>query len=231
MTNKQAYFAEVIESSLDNFLAQCWQWDFFPEFGSLIQAQNEDILTLGVVTQIQTGSMDPMRYPFAYQKTEEELIEQQPQIFEFLKTTFKVQIIGFANSKKSPVRPACPSKSRFEAGRRLEEPKGHLEGYSEKNNFYYHLPSKPCKIHSFIKKADKELSSLFFSNPDFLHMLFGYSSQITNLDELLITILKNLKINNELTSSNLSNFCQTFSILTNNDYRRMKSFLCRIESL
>ena len=197
MENKQDYFAEVIESSLDNFLSQCWQWDFFPEFGSLIQVKNENKIILGVVTQIQTGSMDPMRYPFAYQKTEEELIEQQPQIFEFLKTTFKVQVLG----------------------------------YSEKNRIFYQLPPKPCKIHSFIKNADKELSSIFFSKQDFLYMLFGYSNQITNLDELLVAILKKTNEKNELTTSKLDDFCQTFSILTGNDYRRMKLFLRRIESL
>ena len=42
----------------------------------------------GIVHQVQTGSMDPVRYPFAYQKTEAELRAEQPQIFEFLKTTF-----------------------------------------------------------------------------------------------------------------------------------------------
>ena len=200
MNNSKVYsdfFAEVIESSLDNFLAQCWQWDFFPEFGSLIQVKSENIIILGCVTQIQTGSMDPMRYPFAYQKTEEELIKEQPQIFEFLKTTFKVQILGFIKEEK----------------------------------IFYTLPPKPCKIHSFIKKTDKELTTLFFNKPNFLNLLFGFSNQITNLDELLIAILQNLKIKNELTPSKLDNFCQTFSILTGNDYRRMKLFLSRIENL
>ncbi len=191
------FFAEVIESSLDNFLAQCWQWDFFPEFGSLIQAKSEDKIILGCVTQIQTGSMDPMRYPFAYQKTEEELIKEQPQIFEFLKTTFKVQVLGSFQEEK----------------------------------IFYTIPPKPCKIHSFIKKADKKIATLFFNKPDFLYILFGFSNQITNLDELLIAILQNLKTKNELTTIKLDSFCQTFSILTGNDYRRMKLFLRRIENL
>lgn len=215
MTNKQVYFAEIIESSLDNFLSQCWQWDFFPEFGSLIQTQSENKIILGIVTQIQTGSMDPMRYPFAYQKTEEELIKEQPQIFEFLKTTFKIQVLGY--SEKSSVRP--------------EEPNRRLEGSSENYKIYYNLPPKPCKIHSFVKNADKELSSMFFSKQDFLYMLFGYSNQITNLDELLIAILKKVNGKNELTPSKLDDFCQTFSILTGNDYKRMKLFLRRIENL
>ena len=87
MNNKASSkaFAEVIESSLGVFTAQCWQWDYFPEFGSLVQVKSGGDRILGVVIQVQTGSMDPMRYPFPYQKTEDELRKEQPQIFEFLK--------------------------------------------------------------------------------------------------------------------------------------------------
>ena len=82
-------FAEVIEGSLDFFCAQCWVWDAFPRFGSLVQAKSNEFVILGCVVTIRTGSMDPMRYPFPYQKTEKELRAEQPQIFEFLKTTFQ----------------------------------------------------------------------------------------------------------------------------------------------
>jgi len=199
--NNDDFFAEVIESSLDSFLAQCWQWDFFPEFACLVQAENENRTILGCVTQIQTGSMDPIRYPFPYQKTEEELMAQQPQIFEFLKTTFKVQVVGF------------------------------VEKQQKNNKIFYMFPPKPCKIHSFIKKANPTLTTTFFSKPDFLHILFEFSNQISNLDELLLAVLKHLKIKKELTPTKLDDFCQTFSILTGNDYRRMKLFLKRVENL
>ena len=39
--------------------------------------------------------MDPTRYPFPYQKTEQELLAEQPQIFEFLKTTFMTMTVGY----------------------------------------------------------------------------------------------------------------------------------------
>jgi len=194
---QKEYFAEIIESSLEGFLAQCWEWNFFPSFGSLVQVENKDEVTLGVVTQIQTGSMDPMRYPFPYQKTEEELLNEQPQIFEFLKTTFKVQIVG----------------------------------YLQKDKFYYLLPSKPCKIHAFVKNTKQITSVNFFSNSDFLHLLFAFSNQITNLDELLLAILKQINEQKQLTSQKLDSFCQTFSLLTGNDYRRLKLFLKRVENL
>jgi hypothetical protein len=53
-----------------------------------------------VVHQINTGSMDPSRYPFAYQKTYEELLAEQPQIFEFLKTTFACITVGYLEKGK-----------------------------------------------------------------------------------------------------------------------------------
>lgn len=197
---KKDCFAEIIESCLDNFLAQCWQWDYFPEFGSLIYVENKDELILGIVTQIQTGSMDPLRYPFPYQKTEEELLEEQPQIFEFLKTTFRVQILGFLDKKKD-------------------------------NKIFYHVPPKPCKIHSFVKNHSRQIFIDFFSKTDFLNILFSFSTQIPNLDELLLAILHNISKQNLLSNDFLDEFCKSFSLLTGNDYRRLKLFLKRIENL
>ncbi|MCF7799460.1 hypothetical protein K9L05_04515 [Candidatus Babeliales bacterium] len=195
--SEKKYFAEVIDSNISGFLAQSWEWNFFPEFGSLVQVENKKQIILGIVTQIQTGSMDPMRYPFAYKKTEEELINEQPQIFEFLKTTFKVQITG----------------------------------YLEENKFFYALPSKPCQIHAFISKVDPQTEISFLKNPDFMYLLFSFSNQIDNLDETLIAILNHLKNKNILKSDKISDFCKTFSLLTGNDYRRLKLFLKRIQNL
>ena len=92
---KQIHFAEVIESSLTQWLAQSWQWDTFPLFGSLVIIEEKKRTLFGIVHQIQTGSMDPLRYPFPYKKTEEELLKEQPQIFEFLKTTFSCIVVGY----------------------------------------------------------------------------------------------------------------------------------------
>ncbi len=193
------YFAEIIESSIDNFIAQCWQWDFFPEFGSLIQVENQNCVTLCIVTQIQTGSMDPTHYPFPYQKTEDELMAEQPQIFEFLKTTFRANVVGYF--------------------------------LKNTNKIFYLLPSKPCKIHAFVNMCPESLYIKFFQNPDFLHLLFEFSTQIPNLTELLLAILNKLIIKNQLSNQKLDQFCQTFTLLTGNDYKRLKLFLKRVESI
>ncbi len=93
-------FAEIIESSLQEFTAQCWQWDRIPHFGSLVTVTTKRRTLFGIVHSIKTGSMDPLRYPFPYKKTEEELLREQPQIFEFLKTNFTCLGLGYSEQGK-----------------------------------------------------------------------------------------------------------------------------------
>jgi len=93
-TVKTTAFAEVIASTLRNFTAQCWQWNQTPQFGSLAVVQSGKMKLFGLVSDVQTGSTDPTRSPFPYQKTEDELMREQPQIFEFLKTTFHIIVLG-----------------------------------------------------------------------------------------------------------------------------------------
>lgn len=108
------YFAEVIESSLSGWVAQSWQWDQFPHFGSLVMIEQQQRTVFGIVYQVQTGSMDPVRYPFAYKKTEQELLQEQPQIFEFLKTTFSCLVLGF-KEKGTMYYQLAPEPSKIHA--------------------------------------------------------------------------------------------------------------------
>jgi hypothetical protein len=193
----QRPFAEVIESSLTGWLAQSWQWDTFPSFGSLIMVEDSKRTLFGIVHQIQTGSMDPTRYPFAYQKTQEELLREQPQIFEFLKTTFSCLIVG----------------------------------YREKGTIIYQLAPEPPKIHSFIARVSQELQGEFFSTNRYLPILFGLSSQLFNIDELLLAILKHIADAKGFNEEKIEQFVDTFRLLAGNDYRRLKLFLQRAENI
>ncbi len=190
-------FAEVIESSLTGWLAQSWNWNYFPTFGSIVTIDTKKRILFGIVYQIKTGSIDPIRYPFTYQKTEEELMQEQPQIFEFLKTTFSCLIIG----------------------------------YREKEKIIYQLAPEPPKIHAFVCPAAPDLHQDFFSHNHYLHILFALSNNLFNLDELLLAILKQLSDQNLLDQHTLEQFVDTFSLLTGNDYRRLKLFLQRAQDL
>lgn len=194
-------FAEIIESSLDKSTAQCWEWDNLPRFGSIVSfSSNPDIITLGCVTHVTTGSMDPMRYPYPYKKTEAELRQEQPQIFEFLKTTFTIQMLGQID----------------------QTPNNH--------KILYMTPLQPAKIHTFVEYTSAHLVHLFFQNPDYLHVLFAHATNLYNIDELLLALNYQLLEKKLITPETIRNLCQTFSLLTGNDYRRLKLFLSRIQA-
>ena len=197
MMNREKCFAEVIESSLTSWLAQSWAWDTFPEFGSFVAIEGKKRTVFGIVHHVQTGSMDPVRYPFPYQKTEEELLKEQPQIFEFLKTTFSCIAIG----------------------------------YQEKKAMSYLIAPEPPKIHAFITRPDAATSKIFFASTRYMHLLFTHSAQIFNMDELMLALLRQHIELNILTSDKINAFMQTYSLLTGNDYRRIKLFLQRAEHM
>lgn len=194
---KKNAFAEIIESSLHGFLAQSWQWNNAPEFGALVTVQEKTRTIIGIVHQVNTGSMDPVRYPFPYQKTQEELLKEQPQIFEFLKTTFSCLIIG----------------------------------YKQKEKINYTLAPKPCTIHSFVEHAPADLQTKFFAIHNYLHVLFSLSGSVFNIDELLLALLQHQANAHMLSETKLTKFMNTYSLLTGNDYRRMKLFLQRAQSM
>jgi hypothetical protein len=194
--DKKEAFAEVIESSLAGWTAQSWQWNKFPIFGSLVTIEANKRILFGIVNQANTGSMDPTRYPFPYKKTEAELLEEQPQIFEFLKTTFLCMTAG----------------------------------YKEQDKITYLLAPEPPHIHAFVQEASKTDSVHFFSNDQFLYLLFGAANSIPiNIDELLLATLKYQKNLGILTQERLNRYMQTYNYLIGNDYRRLKFFAQRAQ--
>ena len=104
-------------------------------------------------------------------------------------------------------------------------------GYQEKSKLLYLLPPEPVSIHAFIRPATHEESKIFFANNRYLHLIFGAGAQIPCLDELLLTLLKQQAQLKSLKDAHLHDFVATFSLLCGNDYRRLKLFLQRAESI
>lgn len=196
MNNKALSFAEVIESSLNECKAQSWKWNTFPEFGSLVTITTKKRTLFGIVCQLQTGSMEAGRFPFAYQKTEEELLREQPQIFEFLKTIFTCVLIG----------------------------------YKEHDTITQHTPPEPPQIHAFINYATPQDYKLFFASHYYLNLLF-HNKNIINIDELIIALINHIQKHKVLEKEHLITFIENFSLLTGNDYRRLKLLLQKIPHL
>lgn len=194
-------FAEIVQSSLQEWKAQCWDFNKFPEFGSIVAIKSKNKTIFGIVNQIEMGSMDSGRYPFTYKKTEEELLREQPQIFEYLKTTFSCITIG----------------------------------YKYMGKIYYQLSFEPPKIHAFASYASYQDCVQLFGSSKYLHLLFGLSGQIFNLEELLLaTIIYQIRLKiftKENKGQKINKFIDTYSLLIGNDYRRLKLFLQRVEPL
>lgn len=100
-------------------------------------------------------------------------------------------------------------------------------GYKYRDALMYQYAPRPPKIHAHVIPALKEDYSLFFSSEQYLHVLFNASPTIGNLDELLLALLKNRGNNHALSPEHITTFMKTFSLLTGNDYRRLKLFLQR----
>ena len=111
MNARPPFFAEVIASSLWEWSAQSWQWQITPAYGQLVVVETTEYQYFGFVAGIQTGALDGLRVPVAYQKTEQELLQAQPQIFEFLKTNFTCALAGYAIEQQLwYVAPPLPPK-------------------------------------------------------------------------------------------------------------------------
>lgn len=118
------YVGEVVESSTVEFIVQCWELHASPPFGSFVIVESTPPI-IGIVFNVITRSIEPNRRPVAYGKTEEELMMEQPQIFELLKTEFEALVLGYSNGLiprqmlpphppriHSFVRPCSPAETR-----------------------------------------------------------------------------------------------------------------------
>lgn len=190
-------FAEVIESSLPTWRAQCWAWDIIPAHGSILATHSGNRTIYGIVYAITTGPLDTQRTVFPYKKTEEELKRDHPHIFEFLASTVSCITLG----------------------------------YADHSDIRYQMAPIPPKIHAFVTLPTKQELQAFFSEHGYLHTLFAQADQVTSLDDLLIALVEHMAQTHNLTPERFSRFIQTFSLLTANDYRRLKLFIQRIQPL
>lgn len=193
----QSPFGEIIESSLTQWKGQTWHWDYFPPLGSLVIIHAQEMQLLALIHDSKTGSSDPGREPYAYQKTQQELRQQQPQIFSFLKTTFSCVPMGFI-----------------------------------KNDYlWYQIPPIPPTIHSFVEHASTDILVRYFSDIRYLELLWQTSTIQTGVDELFLAIFHQLHAHNALTTTIIEHFMERFSMMSGNDYRRVKLFAYRAQGI
>ena len=99
---------EIIEASTTHFTAQTFEKQtealtipIPPSFGSFVRSHSEEmgIDILGVVYNVTTGSIDGTHHPTALNLSRQQLREQQPQIFDLLKTNFSAVIIAYVEKR------------------------------------------------------------------------------------------------------------------------------------
>lgn len=96
--NLEEHIGEVIESSTSQFVAETRELNGAPPFGSFIKTGGMFPI-FGLVFNVCTHSIEPNRRATAYGLTEQQLREEQPQIFELLKTEFEAVIIGYGDDR------------------------------------------------------------------------------------------------------------------------------------
>ena len=106
---KEYAFGEIVESSLYSFTVKCWQWDNSASFGSLVVAVDSEKKVYGIVYKIKTESFNPIQTGTTYQKTENQMKEEFPHVFEFLETTCEILILGYQNHENEIIN-QYPSK-------------------------------------------------------------------------------------------------------------------------
>ncbi len=104
-------------------------------------------------------------------------------------------------------------------------------GYIEKGTTYYQAAPTPPAIHAFVTMPTIADLRGFFSQDHYLHTTFSHAENIFSLDDTLLALLKHLSDKAILNERILSGFMETFSLLTANDYRRLKLFLQRTQPI
>ncbi len=96
MTEEQRV-GEVIDASITEFTAQCYELYQSPPLGSLVKTRDLPLELYGVVFNATTTSIEPGRHPIARGKdeaSEEEIYRSSPQLLKLLKSEFSALVVG-----------------------------------------------------------------------------------------------------------------------------------------
>jgi hypothetical protein len=102
--------AEVIESSTRQFVAEVYDDDDAPAFGSWVRVERDgggDVY--GLVSHVEIGSYDGNRQPVALGVSEADREREWPMVKELLRTTIRAQVLAFEDANGS-VRQTLPAR-------------------------------------------------------------------------------------------------------------------------
>ena len=104
---------EVIKSSTESFMAECYELHCPPSFGSLVRTKEGNIDIYAVVSGASTASIETGRRPIARGRgdvNEGDIYLSNPQLEKLMRTEFTALVVGHGDSGKfsqyMPPRPA-----------------------------------------------------------------------------------------------------------------------------
>ncbi|MBC1238107.1 HAS-barrel domain-containing protein [Nostoc sp. 2RC] len=200
------HFAEVIETSTTEFLAQCLEpedlsFPSMPPFGSWVCGVDEESgnLVYGVVYHATTMPIDSVHRARALGLSLQDLREEQPQIFAMLRTEFRAVIVGFELSSQNP---------------------------SYNRRVYQYLPPRPPQIHQAVYRCEAEAIVKFTEELDFLRTLLCINS--APVDALTAAAIRDVYQLRKADREWLIKAGRNLSVLLKDDYDRLRFILSQI---
>jgi hypothetical protein len=200
------HFAEVIETTSTEFLAQCLEpedlsFPPMPPFGSWVCAVDEESgnQIYAVVYHATTMPIDSVHRAVALGLSLQELREEQPQIFAMLKTEFRAAIVGFEQSSQTL-------------------------GYNQ--GIYQYLPPRPPQIHQAVYHCEPEAIVKFTEKLDFLRTLLSVNG--APVESLTAAAIRSVYQLRKADRQWLIQAGRTLSVLLKDDYDRLRFILSQI---
>lgn len=204
------HFAEVIETTTTDFLAQCLEpedlsFPVMPPFGSWVKSFDEESgnEVLAVVTYVTTTPIDSVHRARALGLSLSELREEQPQIFAMLKTEFRVTMLGFFTSEQDT------------------NGNGRNRG-----RCYQYLPPRPPQVHQGVYRCETSEIMRFTEELDFLRTLLDVKT--VPVDSLLAAVLREIYQLRQADRAWLVEAGRKLSTLLKDDYDRLRYILSQV---
>jgi len=203
------HFAEVIETTTTDFLAQCLEpedlsFPVMPPFGSWIKSFDEESgnEVLAVVTYVTTTPIDSVHRARALGLSLQALREEQPQIFAMLKTEFRVSMLGFFTAEFTH------------------------NGNGGGGQCYQYLPPRPPQVHQGVYHCETEEIIRFTEQLDFLRILLDVNT--VPVDSLLAAVLREIYRLRQADREWLVEAGRKLSTLLKDDYDRLRYILSQV---
>jgi hypothetical protein len=188
MSEKTKKIAEVIEASIVEFTAQCYELYEAPPLGSLVRTSD----IYGIVSNAETVGIEPGRKPIARGKdevSEEAVYQSSPQLKKLLKSEFAAVVVGYKKDGRIHQR-LSPQPARIHGFVYLCPPE-EVDEFSKSFTFLNILVNAvvPIPLEELIAAALGQMSHV---NKDSRAFLVAAGKELANLMSSNIARLKNI---------------------------------------